>query len=628
MDNAIQSQVAHAVSLMKEGKHTEASSYINQTLQAQPKSIILHLLNALTYEKLAANGDPMARDLAVIGYNNALSIEPSLRFAMIQLGKLKYREQKFEEAQEHFASALLLDPDDTNLLQEFAAASYYACDIKRALGAIQKAVQLKPDDALAQRNAAMIYAAIGDFGNSETHFKTFQGKVEHNPDVDKVAKRSNEWQRLHKSGRFILSAGPGGGLGEASTSTGSVVDLPPQGLLPSGAGGPGPQGVPGAIVEVAPPPEPEPAKQQIYFDVYMVEIHEEASSSKGNNILANFAVNLSPGNYVKFNGRGSGGGFFKAPPGSPAGGDSAQVGAATGAGVTVNPSGGFNTNSSGSITGTFNPGLLSNTINTVGSFSGYVFARGITWPGLTYSLNIANATNNRIELISRPTMLTHLNKETRFFSGTELANVSSGSVGSNLSRYQIGVQVTVLPQALVGDMVTMDVALETSNSSEVNPNLLQTIQVGKTRLETTVTMRLGETILLGGLYKRTELQGKSGFPGLMDVPLVQYFFANETTDSIRDSVALLITPRSPEVVRSAVSRAMTQESVRPNVNELAVRNPDWFHPRPNAVNIFNYLNLDPMIYYEFRTGDILPPSWGYEPSLSDKLNELSSFLYF
>ena len=134
--------------------------------------------------------------------------------------------------------------------------------------------------------------------------------------------------------------------------------------------------------------------------------------------------------------------------------------------------------------------------------------------------------------------------------------------------------------------------------------------------------------MLGGLYKRIELQGNSGVPGLRDLPVVQYFFANETTASTRDSVALLITPRSPDVVKSAVSRAMAQESVRPNVKELVVRNPDWFHPRPNAVNIFNYLNLDPTIYYEFRTGDILPPSWGYEPALSDKLAELASFLYF
>ena len=615
---AVNSQVAQAILLLEQAKYSEASSYINQTLQTHPQNTKLHILNALTYEKLAESGDPIMMDLAITGYQNALSIEPSLTFAMIQLGKIKYNMQKYEEAQEHFANALLLRPKDTNLLQEFAAASYYAYDIKSAFGAIQKALKLKPEDPLIHRSAAMMYAAMGDFKNSETHCKLFQASVGQNPDVDNVTNRFYEWQDLYKSGRIKLAAGPGGGPGGSATSSGDLVDLPPQGPFPGGPGGPG--GAPGAIVEAAPLPEPEPTKQQVICDVYMVEIHEEASSSKGSNILNNLAVTLSPGSYVKFNGKGKGSGLFPGPATSPSTGDTAVVGAANGSGIIPNAAGGLNT--------AISNGTFSSTINTIGNFSGYVFTRGITWAGLTYSLNIANATDNRIELISRPTMLTHLNKETRFFSGTELANVTSGSIGSGLSRYQIGVQVTVLPQTLVGDMVSMDVALETSNSTEVRPNLKETVSVAKTRLETTVRMRLGETVLLGGLYKRMELQGKSGVPGLRDMPFVQYFFANETTDSIRDSIALLITPRSPDVVRSAVSRAMAQESVRPNVDELSVRNPDWFHPRPNAVNIFNYLNLDPTIYYEFRTGDILPPSWGYEPALSDKLNELSSFLYF
>ena len=619
----IQPQVAQAFLLLKEAKYSEASSYINQTLQTQPKSLIFHILNALTYEKLAENGDPAGQDLAIMGYEKALQIDPFNRFAMTQLGKMKYRNQQFEEAQEHFANALLIKPNDPTLIHEFAAASYYAYDIQKALGAIEKALVLKPDDPLVQRSAAMIYAALGDFQNAEKYFKIFQENVGEDPEVETVAARFNDWQQLYKGGRFKLAAGPGGpgGPGGApggpGTTTGSVVDLPPQGPLPGGPGGPG--GAPGEIVAVEPPPEP--VKQQIICDVYMVEIHEEAASSKGSNILTNLAVTLSPGSYMKFNGEASGSGFRPANPATTSSnGDTATAGASVGSGITSTGPGSLSTAISG--------GTVSNNINNAGSFAGYVFARGITWAGLTYSLNIANASDSRIELISRPTMLTHLNKETRFFSGVELANVSSGSVGSNLSRYQIGVQVTVLPQTLVGDLVTMEVALETSNSNQLNPNLKETVQVGKTRLETTVRMRLGETILLGGLYKRTELQQKSGFPGLMDMPLVQYFFANETTDSIRDSVALLITPRSPDVVRSAVSRAMAQESVRPNVNELVVRNPDWFHPRPNAVNIFNYLNLDPTIYYEFRTGDILPPSWGYEPALSDKLAELASFLYF
>lgn len=73
---------------------------------------------------------------------------------------------------------------------------------------------------------------------------------------------------------------------------------------------------------------------------------------------------------------------------------------------------------------------------------------------------------------------------------------------------------------------------------------------------------------------------------------------------------------------------MTREAVRPHYSTLVSRNPDWFNPEANAINIFSYINQDPMLYYEFRTGDILPPSWGYQVTLGDKLGELQSFLWY
>src|SRR5207245_7596034 len=137
--------VAHAFQLLKEEKYTEASTFINQALQAQPKSVVFHILNGLTYEKLAETGNASGLELAAVGYQNAINIDPSNVFAITQLGKLKYREQHYDQAQEHFANALLLKPNDPEIWHELAAASYYAYDIKTALSAIDKAEKMKPD---------------------------------------------------------------------------------------------------------------------------------------------------------------------------------------------------------------------------------------------------------------------------------------------------------------------------------------------------------------------------------------------------------------------------------------------------------------------------------------------------
>lgn len=677
-NKAMQPHVAQAFLLLKEEKYSEASSYINQALQTHPKSVIFHILNALTYEKLAERGDGTGTELAIVGYQNAISLDPFNSFAITQLGKLKYREQRFDQAQEHFANALLIKPNDPDLIHEFAAASYYAYDIKTALSAIKKAEKLKPGDPLIQRSAAMIYAAIGDFKNAEKHFKLFQAKVGKDPEVEHVANRFNDWQSLYKSGRLTLAAaqstpqmlaqndssgsgsGSGGG-GSDNSSSGLTKDGPPTGVAdtpptsqpdePSkeeftrGNEGanivdvPVTPGVPGSPSASNPSSSQSPQgaskapkkpkvvvepNQQIIVDCYLLQITEDAGTTKGNNILNTLAVTLNPGSFEIFKGNLGGSATLpvKADSSSSNNGDTVtyQPDTAYGAGIF--------TSDGKVVTQNLVPSTTSVRLNNLGSITGRIFTAGITWAGLTYSLNIANAADQRTEVVSRPTLMTFLKKESRFFSGTELVNVAGGNYGSNLSRYQIGVSLAVTPATLVGDVVTLNIGVETSNLQSPNPNLLATVDVGKTRVETTARMRLGETIMLGGIYERDEIQRKVGFPGLRDVPFLQYFFSNESTISSRRSVVVLLTPRSPDAVKSAINRAMTRESVRPHYSELVSRNPDWFHPETNAINIFSYINLDPVLYYEFRTGDILPPSWSYEPALHDKLAELASFLYF
>lgn len=746
-------QIAQAFTLLKEEKYSEASSYINQVLQTQPKSVILHILNALTYEKLAETGEATGIELAVIGYQNALNLDPFNSFAMTQLGKIKYRDQQYDLAQEHFANALLIKPNDPDLIHEFAAASYYAYDIKTAVASIKRAEKLKPDDPLIQRSAAMMHAAIGDFKAAEKHFNLFQAKVGQDPQVAHVASRFSDWQSLYKSGRLTLAAAQSsssssddsdtsdtsssdskkkkkstnsdsGGFGTSdsgsntSDSTGSdssdsgtsdsgskksdstASDSSDSGTSDSGSkkskstdsgssdsgtsdsgsqkskttdAGSSPSGssdaesedigltvdtpvteeedvpkkeefargdigrntvsapvTPGieppkdgtAPKETGPVPKSDEAPEHIIMDCYILQIDETARTSKGNNILDNLAVTLNPGALATF--KASMWGSAAAPlvnnSTSSSNGDTLSFKPDSGFGVGVD--------STGKLTPPGSLNATTATLQNMGSISGRVFTAGITWAGLTYSLNIANAADSRTEVVSRPTLMTYLKKESRFFSGIELVNVSSGSFGGNLSRYQVGVTLAITPETLVGDVVTLNIGVEKSILQNPNPNLLATIDVSKTRVETTARVRLGETIMLGGIYEREEVDVQQGFPGLRDLPIIQYFFSKQITSSGRRSIVILLTPRTPAAVKSAVNRAMTRESIRPHFSELVSRNPDWFNPDANAIKMFSYINQDPVLYYEFRTGDILPPSWGYDVALKDKLVELSSFLYY
>ena len=212
--------VTQALQLIKEEKYTEASKLINYVLQSQPKSVVFHLLNGLVYEKLAERGDAGGLELAAIGYQNAINIDSANTFAMSQLGKINYREKKYAEAQENFANALLIKPNDTDLLQELAASSYYSYDIETALAAIDKAVKLKPEDPLINRSAAMIHAALGDLTTAKKHLDVFKTKAGNDPSSDQLTARYNDWASLYKSGRLSLAA--------STTSTPSSGGAGPQ----------------------------------------------------------------------------------------------------------------------------------------------------------------------------------------------------------------------------------------------------------------------------------------------------------------------------------------------------------------------------------------------------------------
>jgi general secretion pathway protein D len=244
-------------------------------------------------------------------------------------------------------------------------------------------------------------------------------------------------------------------------------------------------------------------------------------------------------------------------------------------------------------------------------------------------LNIANAIDTRTEIVSRPSLMTFLRKQSVFFSGNELVIGLSGQFGGTLTKYPVGITLLVTPESLEGDVLTLNIAIEGSLLLEANPNLQTTVNVGKTRVDTFAKVRLGETLMLGGIYERLEVSSNSGFPGLSKVPIVQYFFSNESTSSTRRSIVFMLTPRSPDAVKVAVNRAMARDPLTvQHLSELKNRNPDWFDTQPNLISVFRYLQKDPVIYYEFRSGDILPPSWSRELSTRNKLAQIESFLYY
>jgi len=65
-------------------------------------------------------------------------------------------------------------------------------------------------------------------------------------------------------------------------------------------------------------------------------------------------------------------------------------------------------------------------------------------------------------------------------------------------------------------------------------------------VSSTVAIRSGESVVLGGLIRDNESQGRSGIPLLMDIPGLGSLFSTTTKDNSRTELLIFISPRVVE----------------------------------------------------------------------------------
>lgn len=587
--------VKKGIEALMAGNYEEASQDFNIALIDDPTNSWLHTLNAMTYQLMARKGDVSQLEIAEAGYNQALKFEPSNSIASLQLGRVKKQQKDYKKAQEEFANVLLIEPNNLPALYELASASYYLGDIKTAQAAIERYIKAAPNKVEAYRAAGIIMAASGKSQEASEFVKKYESLAENKSQAQLAKRRVNEWKRLYDNGFIMLAQAEDAAAGDASAATD-----------PNAAAGDDTAGNDKKQAAAAPQAPTGPA-QMVAIDAIVMRVSEEAGTSKGNNILENFSLTLAPGTHMRARGHGI-----------PASINNAD-GAATQTAVDFQSAPVF-------------PGVqnLPATISGGGSplSVSRLFTQGVSFGSISYSLNIANAATKRIKVLDRPSITTIVGKHAEFYAGTDLALGLTGQYGGNVSKTPTGITVKVTPLSLEGERVLLEIEVYGSLTPDIANDVTKTFTAIQTsHVKTTVEMKLGETLMLGGINSHEDQAEKSGFPLLQDIPGIQYFFSKETTNSLRKSVTYLITPRSHQKNMADIKQAFnnTNVDVPTNLTELEMRNKDWFSPSNNQVMILKY--AAPM-YREFRTNDISPVIWWQHEEFDEQITQIASFLYY
>ncbi|MCG7869759.1 MAG: type II secretion system secretin GspD [Candidatus Thiodiazotropha taylori] len=221
-------------------------------------------------------------------------------------------------------------------------------------------------------------------------------------------------------------------------------------------------------------------------------------------------------------------------------------------------------------------GVLSSTTSTV---------LGNTLPGFNFSvLRSASdvravfnalAEDSLIRVLSSPSVMVLDNETASIQVGDEVPIVdqqrqsttdSDSPIINSISYRETGVMLEVTPRVNPGGLVTLDVTQEVSDVSDVVASSTSGSPTISTRkITSTVAVKNGEVLVLGGLITDRDNEGTSGLPFLSKLPLIGWLFGQESTFSKRTELVVVLVPT---VVFNSDDNRQVVESFRAKLQGL------------------------------------------------------------
>jgi len=181
----------------------------------------------------------------------------------------------------------------------------------------------------------------------------------------------------------------------------------------------------------------------------------------------------------------------------------------------------------------------------------------------------ASESNADVNIVSAPHILTSDNEEAEIRIGQNIPIVTgrtdAATGGDNLSqavsveRQDIGITLRVTPQISEGDTVRLQLFQELTEVTESEAGNVEDVGVtlSSRKVENTVVVNDGETVVIGGLISESFTDAVSGVPWLSDIPYLGWLFKQKAERLRKINLLIFLTPH---IVRSAED--LEQETIR------------------------------------------------------------------
>lgn len=640
--------VQRALDALSDGNYAAANRGFASALNRDSRNASLHAMNALTYHLRVRGGERDLFELAETGYLVSLEQRRDYFPTALQLARLYYENGHYGQAKRAAVYALDIEPDNLEALQMMAASAYYDGDIQLSLWAVEEARKLEPADRQVAAMRPLVYGAAGLDADARSALNdgAEAGLLDRRRQT-RMQRRIDQWRGLyHEAQATQPDTPPPPAAAPRASVTPAPLSVPP---LPSNlkddAAAP-PAALPGQAVDLNATPQPpataaEPPKDEGALSYAWWDCQQQLNQTATGATSGGYSGSTSYSGYGSVSADETT--VLPALP-APCRGRvlprMAMIDAVilrtddvrrTGSGVNLLDN--LQIFLSGSLATQKTWGTSATTVtNTLNRGIGLGTGAGSV---LTYSLNIANATDQRAEVLARPSLLALDRQAAQFFSGSTISvALISSQGGGNLEEKPVGVSLSVTPTFIDDESMLVSVKAVRSffENTVATATFGESVQTSRNMVTAYARLRFDETMILSGLSERENTSTSSRTPFLGDLPGLQYLFSRKDNEDFTRSVIVLLTPRRVAnlndtvagLEKTAAAEAGQDPEMVRQIRQKALKELGGVWPNlPIALRQMDRNRL----FRAARTGDMEIDGWEVPSRIEQMLNDLVGLIY-